>query len=71
MRARGVRFPCVVVLEGGFAALLLMLLEVVSGMPDMQHQVMVSLHEVCVYVRERVRERLCCECVLTLSLLEL
>ena len=45
-----------VVLEGGFAALLLMLLEVVSGMPDMQHQVMVSLHEVCVYVRERVRE---------------
>ena len=70
MRARGVRFPCVVVLEGGFAALLLMLLEVVSGMPDMQHQVMVSLHEVCVYVRERVRERLCCVCS-TLSLLEL
>ena len=56
MRARGVRFPCVVVLEGGFAALLLMLLEVVSGMPDMQHQVMVSLHEVfgmCVRVRDR------------------
>ena len=56
MRARGVRFPCVVVLEGGFAALLLMLLEVVSGMSDMQHQVMVSLHEVlgmCVRVRDR------------------
>ena len=63
MRARGVRFPCVVVLEGGFAALLLlMLLEVVSGMPDMQHQVMVSLHEVCVYVRESERETLLCVC---------
>ena len=60
MRARGVRFPCVVVLEGGFAALLLMLLEVVSGMSDMQHQVMVSLHEVCVYVRECERDFVVC-----------
>jgi hypothetical protein len=50
----------VVVLEGGFAALLLMLLEVVSGMPDMQHQVMVSLHEVCVYVRECERDFVVC-----------
>jgi hypothetical protein len=35
----------VCVLEGGFAALLQ---EVISGMADMELQVMVSLHEVCV-----------------------
>jgi hypothetical protein len=48
----------VCVLEGGFAALLQ---EVISGMADMEHQVMVSLHEVCVCVCEREREERVCE----------